>query len=215
MSAGRGDLAGADRPDRLVGDCEPRRYARMRASPMREGGIELRLDGRDGLAGFAHVKALADAENDRQARGERRLRLGPDVLVALALGLAPLANGRRWSGSRRHRAAWRQRYAAGVGALLGEMDVLRADREIRHGARRPLDQDASAGRARHRRPRRRRRRRRSPESRARSAASPCIFQLPTTYLRSAILHPCLMLEPPSAGMCHDWKPALDGRESRT
>ena len=58
------DLAGADRPDGLIGDRQLRRNARRRALAMRKRRIQLSLDRLDSLAGFTNVQALADAEND-------------------------------------------------------------------------------------------------------------------------------------------------------
>jgi hypothetical protein len=53
-----------------------------------------------------------------------------------------------------------------------------------------------------------------PEISKMSAETPCIFQLPTTYFRRAILHPFLRAVAPSGGESL-WEATLDGLESRT
>ncbi len=125
-----------------------------------------------------------------EAGRKRRFGLGPDVGVGLALRLAPLAmadDGQPRAGVEQHR----RRDAAGMGALVGLVHILAADREARRGANGPLDQC---------------RRKAERDVRAavsaaidiavtspRSAASPCIFQLPATSLRRAINRPFSLL----------------------
>ena len=89
-----------------------------------ERGVELRDDGLDRAARLAHFEALADAQDDVQPAAQRRLGLGLDVGVALALRIAALGmadDGQARPGVEQHA----RRDAAGVGALLGLVDVLR------------------------------------------------------------------------------------------
>ena len=73
---GRRDLAGADGPDRLVGDDDASWPARRGTSL--EAGLDLGEDVLDVLAGLADLEALADAEDRREAVPEGRLDLGVD-----------------------------------------------------------------------------------------------------------------------------------------
>ena len=81
-----GDLAGADRPDRLVGDDQ---LALLPIVGERAG--ELRLDPRDMAAGGALGFRFADADDRDQPALQRRDRLGADRCVALLLLGAALA----------------------------------------------------------------------------------------------------------------------------
>src|SRR6478752_2248246 len=82
------DLAGADGPDRLVGDDD--RRSLLLGHPV-EVLAQLGDDVLDLAALLAHVESLAAAEDRRQAVGIGRLDLGVDDGVGLAVALAPLA----------------------------------------------------------------------------------------------------------------------------
>ena len=77
----RGDLAGTDRPDGLVGDNDlfdvSRREAGQRAA-------NLRGDDGVGAATLALLERFADADDRRETGDQRRLRLGVDDRVGLA-----------------------------------------------------------------------------------------------------------------------------------
>ena len=93
----------------------------------RKRRAELPFDRRNRVAGFAHGQRFADAQDDEQAGLEPRLRLGPDMLVALALRLAPFGvpdDDDRRPGIGEHR----RRDAAGMGAGFGVVNVLGSDR---------------------------------------------------------------------------------------
>ena len=139
MSAVDGDLAGADRPDRLISDGQPLWHARRSRLAMWQRCIELGRNRGNCLAGFAHRIAFADAQDHVEAGRQRRLGLGSHFGIAFVLRLAPLAmadDRQRRAGIEQHRRA----DAAGVRALVGLMDVLPADREAGHGPRRAFDQ---------------------------------------------------------------------------
>jgi len=129
------DLARTDRPDRLISDRQGRR-----ADVVRERAVELGRDGRDRVAGFAHVETLADAQDHGEAAGQARRGLGFHFGVALALGIAPFAvadDGQAGAGVEQHLG----RSAAGVRTLLRLVDILPADSESRDGAGGAFDQD--------------------------------------------------------------------------
>ena len=162
------------------------------ASPRRRFGkrsAELGLDRRHGLAALAHLQALADAQDHVEAGGERGLGLGADFVVGLPLRLPPFAmadDGQRSAGVGKHR----RRGAAGVRSFVGKMHVLPADREAGDGADRALDQDRRDAQ-------RDVDRRNEPDASAiaaispRSAATPCIFQLPaTSFFNAIVLYSC-------------------------
>src|SRR5260221_5698278 len=132
----RRDLAGSDRPDRLIGNREFRLAIKRR----RQGAVELCSDGVHRTAMLTHIEAFADAQYDVEADRERRFGLGLHLLVALTLPFATfgVANDRQaGAGIERHQ----RRYAAGVRALLGMMNVLSADRKARDRAGGAFDQD--------------------------------------------------------------------------
>ncbi len=82
------DLAGADRPDRLVGDHHLLGFVgRRRASRI---ASSLAADHFHRAARFALGERLADARDRQQTRRERGLRLLRDALVGLAEVLAAL-----------------------------------------------------------------------------------------------------------------------------
>ena len=96
------------------------RQAKRRAGPNR----------RDGLARFAHSRLSPTHRITARPDGKRGLGLGLHVGVAFALRFAPLGmadDGQACAGIEQHGGA----DAAGMRALLGEVDVLRADRESR------------------------------------------------------------------------------------
>src|SRR5690606_25484753 len=84
---GRGDLTGADRPDGLVGDDAAR--SSLGVDPG-ERALDLRERVGDLLPRLAHVQALADADDRRHVRAERRLRLRAHQRVVLAVVLTTL-----------------------------------------------------------------------------------------------------------------------------
>ena len=85
---GRGDPAGADRPNRLVGDHQPADLLRRNAG---QRAVELPADHFVRAAGFAIGQQLADANDRRQPGGQ----CGQQLLVHLGIGfleqLPPLA----------------------------------------------------------------------------------------------------------------------------
>src|SRR5580704_6843517 len=70
--------AGADRPDRLIGDDEIRK-------PIRQRAVELRAHDRLGLAGIAFGARLADTDDGEEAGAARRQRLGAHHGIGLAV----------------------------------------------------------------------------------------------------------------------------------
>src|SRR5579884_440107 len=88
LRVGRGGhLAGADRPDRLVRDHGLLDLLRGKA---RERAVELGQRVRDVFARLADLQPIADAHDRAHAAAERRLGLGRDQFVGLAVVLAPL-----------------------------------------------------------------------------------------------------------------------------
>ena len=86
---GRRRAAGADRPDRLVGDDERRDLLGVTPG---QRGVDLAEDLRLGVARLALLERLADADDRRHARGAWiAADLLGDHLVGLAEQLAPLA----------------------------------------------------------------------------------------------------------------------------
>ena len=169
---GRG-AAGADRPDRLVGDDEP-----VRGGVAGDRAGELRADAAEGLAGVALGLGLADADDGEEAGPPGRGGLARDERVvspwsAAALGMAD---------DHRDRAGVRQHLGgdvAGMGAGGLRVTVLAAEREAAAGEPgdqrgRRADQHVAAGRMARRRARR---------ATAAEAARPFIFQFPATSLR--------------------------------
>jgi len=118
-----GDGAGADRPDRLVGQDQL-----GVAEPFGERAGELAGDHRDMIAGEALGLGLADADDRLEAGGERGLGLGADDRVGLALLGAALG----MPDDDQPRARFlehRHRDAAGMGPARLEVAVLCADQE--------------------------------------------------------------------------------------
>src|SRR5215468_12376472 len=83
----RGDLAGADRPHRLVGDHD---VSGLLGRDPGQVGVELGHAVRDVLPGLPHGQSLAHAQDRDQAMPERRPHLRVDQCVVLAVVLAPL-----------------------------------------------------------------------------------------------------------------------------
>jgi peptidyl-prolyl cis-trans isomerase D len=128
------DLAGADRPDRLISDSEI-----IASLFLRQRGIDLCGNHGNRSTRLADLEAFADAENDGQAVAQRRRGLGADVGVGFAVGFAPLAvadDGQGRAGVFQHAGA----EFAGMRALVGHMDVLATDRETGRCLDRPLDE---------------------------------------------------------------------------
>jgi hypothetical protein len=106
---------------------------------VRQRRIGLGGDHRHGIAGFAHLEAFADAQDDPKSGQKRGFGLGLDFRIGFALRLAPfgMADDRQAGpGIGQHRRA----DAAGVRALVGEVQVLGADREPRDRTCGALDQ---------------------------------------------------------------------------
>ena len=127
LLGGRG-LAGADRPDRLVGDDDVGEAARPRPATGRR---------RSGGAATGSVSSplalglgLADAEDRQQPRRQRRRHLAGERLVGLAEELPPLGvaeDDRLGAGVEQHR----RRDLSGEGAGVLEVHVLRRRRRRR------------------------------------------------------------------------------------
>src|SRR4051794_31895742 len=83
----RRHLAGADRPDWLVGDRKSRRVVDRSG----QRSIKLGRYSFDRTPGLSHRITFSDAQNDVQAGGERGFGLGPDLGVGFAPALTPLA----------------------------------------------------------------------------------------------------------------------------
>ena len=118
----RGGLAGADRPDGLVGDVQRRR--RLRDG--RGDRVDLAAEDGLGLPRLALLQGLADAGDDAEPGLERGVRAARGRLVGLAEVLAALgvADDRAGgAGGDQHRA----RDLAGERALVLPVDVLRVD----------------------------------------------------------------------------------------
>ena len=144
---GGGGAAGADRPDRFVGDDQLHVAAKLR-----DGMGELEQDLLDMAAGDALLLDFADAQYGLQARGESGLGLGADDRVALmmvgaALGMAD--DDQLRARLDEHRSG----DVAGMGAARLRVAILGADRQAagtRHGERdqrkRRADGDVHSGR---------------------------------------------------------------------
>jgi len=78
---GRGDLAGADGPDRLVGDHD---LAHLLGRKPGQRAVELAADHFGGLARLALLQQLPDADDRRQPGCQGRVNLLVDLLVRLA-----------------------------------------------------------------------------------------------------------------------------------
>ena len=136
---GLGDLAGADRPDRLVGD---RDLAEPLGRHLGEALLDLVAQLALGVALLALGLGLADAEDRREAGGERRRDLERQRLVGLGEQLAALRVPE-------HHAVdiqlgeHRRGDLAGEGPVLGLVHVLRehlharAARRVDHRRRAP------------------------------------------------------------------------------
>ena len=127
---GRGDLAGADGPDGLVGDDD--------LGPVLDDvgdGLELAGDDGDGGAVLALLEALAAAQDHAEAGGERGGRLGRDKLVALAEDGAALRVAEQ-DPLEPGVDELRRRDLAGVGAVALVVQVLGRDLDL--GAQRRL-----------------------------------------------------------------------------
>ena len=212
MSADGRDLAGADRPDRLVGDREP--AGTPAASP--PCGSEA------SSCAWTVSTALPASRTSRLSpthritaspAARRRLGLGAHFLVALPLRLPALGvadNRQAGAGVEQHG----RRDVAGVGALFA-----RSGRPVRRSgspgpSAPPVRSGSPAGKARHRPPEMTAAPSAIARTSARSAESPCIFQLPTTHFRRAIPCPGLLNALALAVAKARGKPSLDGRESR-
>ncbi len=134
-----GCAAGADRPDRLVGDRQP-----VARSALRQRGGELRGDDRLRPTRVALGRRLAHAQDRVEPDGARGLRLGPDLRVGLALVGAAfgMAHDRE---TRADLLDHRRRDAAGMRAARGLMHVLSADHERGRAVGRKLDQRGGHG----------------------------------------------------------------------
>ncbi len=123
---GRCGFAGADGPDRLIGDDDGRGGLGGDAG---ECTGDLGLQNLLGQAAFALGKHFADADDGDDAVLERGVELLVDDLVGLGEILAALGVADEGV-----RAADGHQLAdgglAGVGALFGEVDVLRADGDV-------------------------------------------------------------------------------------
>ena len=86
---GRGHFAGADGPNRLVGDHDALSICSAVTPASEPSNCVLMTCGR--LAGFALFEQLADAHDRHQAGGERRVRLLVHVGVGLVEDVPPLA----------------------------------------------------------------------------------------------------------------------------
>ncbi len=131
----RGRLAGADRPDRLVGDHDtgglrPRalRPGRGRAGPERRTSV---------APASRSASRLPDAEDRVETDRQRRRHLLGQRLVRLAEELAPLGvaeedAGRAGVGEHRHRNLARVRAALGLMAVLGQHAHPQRREHVRH-----------------------------------------------------------------------------------
>ena len=109
---GRG-LAGADRPDRLVGDNETLEGA---GRNLLERGADLGRDHRIGATGLALLEALADAHDRGETAFDGRAHLSSDGIVRLSKVQAPLRvadDHKAASHVHEHRSA----HLTGIGAL--------------------------------------------------------------------------------------------------
>src|ERR1700685_2830950 len=121
--------AGADRPDRLIGDDEIGKSSRQRA-------VELRAHHRVGLAGIALGARFADADDGKQARAPRRQRLGAHHGIGLAVIMPTLGmadDDGTGAGVLEHFGG----NIAGIGAGRFGMAVLAADGGARAAPRKP------------------------------------------------------------------------------
>lgn len=84
---GRGDLAGTDGPDRLVGNDD---FGPVAGADLGLEGIQLLGDNRNSRAGLALLERLTAAPDDADAVVDRELGLGGDGLVRLAQDRPPL-----------------------------------------------------------------------------------------------------------------------------
>ena len=128
-SSGVADLAGADRPDRLVGDHDAAARGHLLGGHALERGVELGRGVRDVRAGLADLQPLPHAEDRDEAVPQGRLRLGGDDGVVLAVDRPPLGvpDDDVLAGQRReHRAA----DVAGVGAGVVRREVLGAVADV-------------------------------------------------------------------------------------
>src|SRR5690606_23296570 len=116
-----GGLAGADSPDRLVGDDAPHDLFGAHAF---QSSAHLPADEALRLAGLILLQAFAHADDWRQPVRERRFGLLVDRLVCLAVVGAPLRVAEDDVLAERRQHVWRQ--LPGVGALLLGVHVLRA-----------------------------------------------------------------------------------------
>ena len=131
---GRRDIAGADRPDRLIGDHQ---FPFFPFVGKRAG--ELASDDSEMLAASALRVALADADDRRQSAGKGRFGLRPDQLVCLmlvgpSLGMADDRHSRAGLLDHRHRDA------SGMGTARRRVDVLGADDEAARSGHGRCDQ---------------------------------------------------------------------------
>ena len=184
-----GDVGDRRRPCRCRSprSAHRRRPVAVRRSPGQRG-VELRRDGAPPRRPASRTAiALADAQDDAEPGGQRRLGLGADLGVALALVRAALAMADDGQPRARHRPASPprcSRYARrwprhGHPARRSRSPAAPAPR-ARSGSR--------AGTARHRRPASSAAPRRSRRPRPDRRRVPFIFQLPATSLRRIAVH---------------------------
>ena len=118
---GAGAAAGADGPDRLIGQD----HARHGFGAQGQHGLELALDDGQRVAGVAIGQRFAHADHGSQAGGQRGARLVRHDLVGLAVQHATLGvagQGPAAAEFLQHRAG----DFARVGALFLSADILRA-----------------------------------------------------------------------------------------
>ena len=135
LSAG-GNLAGADRPDRLVRDRKPG----CAFGISRQGAIKLRRDRLDRRSPLADLEGLTDTEDDAKPCRKRRFCLCPYLVVSFPLGIAPFALSNDCEGGAGIHKHLR-RSATGVGAFFRMVHVLTPDQKIGDPARSALEKN--------------------------------------------------------------------------
>ena len=89
VGGGRGE-AGADRPDRLVGD-----HQIGTGCAIRQRAVDLAAEHVEGAAGIALGAGLADADDGGQPCAPGRQRLGADIGIGFLVDESAAPNGRR------------------------------------------------------------------------------------------------------------------------